>query len=90
METIPNMDNLPSPTQARAEAVDTKVGKGELWGGRDPGKADQKRGQLLYLGICCWKRKECLDRTPTELFLLFQACLGSFWSSHSTEISHLL
>ena len=48
---------LPSPTQARAGAVDTKVGKGELWGGRDPEKADQKRGQLLYLESVAGKER---------------------------------
>ena len=56
-EIIPNVDNLPSPTQARAGAVDTTVGKGELWGGRDPEKADQKRGQLLYLESVAGKER---------------------------------
>lgn len=84
METILNVGNLPLPTNARVEAVDKKVGRGA----GAPEKADQKRGQLLYLEFVAGKERGFT--LPPELFYSSKSTGGLFDIVTPHTISHLL
>ena len=78
METIPNTDNLPSPTQARAGAVDTKVGKGELWGDVTP-----RRQIRREVSSCTWESAAGKERSveiglPQSCFYCSKPAWGPF------------